>query len=208
MSGGIITTAVKHLMAAGVVGERLLEAIAEMEAVYSPPPPQKSKGAIRTQRWRENKASQNVTERHSETECDAKEIPPNPHKKTTPPSKPKGLGSRGSRLPDDFTIPDEWITWAMQRRRWSRADTGAEGEKFCRYWQAKTGAGATKRDWFKTWQNWVDASHRPDGSAAVDSGRFSSPEARQAYLASLEDRQRGPPRAIGEIVGKFQAGVG
>lgn len=48
--------------------------------------PQRSKGAIRTERWREKKASQNVTERHGETEgFPDKEGPHTPKKITLPP---------------------------------------------------------------------------------------------------------------------------
>lgn len=57
----IIATAVRHLMAAGVTGEALLSAIAEMEAQVRAEPKPRSSGAIRQERYRRNKASQ-VTE--------------------------------------------------------------------------------------------------------------------------------------------------
>jgi hypothetical protein len=68
--------------------------------------------------------------------------------------------SRGARLPDDFVVPDEWITWALGKRRWSRAEAVDEGECFVRYWTAKAGKDAVKRNWQSTWQNWVSNSRR------------------------------------------------
>jgi hypothetical protein len=51
----LIATAVKHLIAAGITGDALLTAIAEMEAQVRAEPKARSAGATRTQRWRENK---------------------------------------------------------------------------------------------------------------------------------------------------------
>lgn len=62
---------------------------------------------------------------------------------------------RGSRLPDDWTLPDDW-------REWVRVNCPAAGDaaidrealKFGNYWQSKAGQQAAKLDWRKTWQNW------------------------------------------------------
>ena len=64
----VIATAVKHLIAAGVTGDALVTAIADMESAANPA---RSKGAERTARWRERtkQASQSVTV----TECDGDE---------------------------------------------------------------------------------------------------------------------------------------
>jgi hypothetical protein len=70
---------------------------------------------------------------------------------------------RASRLPDDFQPPDEWIDWAVDKRRWTPVDARDEAELFTNYWQARPGQQACKLDWFKTWQNWVKTSRRPDG---------------------------------------------
>jgi hypothetical protein len=57
----VIATAVRHLMAAGVTGDALLSAIEELEADVRAEPKPRTPGAIRTERWRRNKASQSVT---------------------------------------------------------------------------------------------------------------------------------------------------
>ena len=67
----IIATAVRHLMAAGVTGEALLAAIAELEEQVRAEPKPRSAGAIRQERYRRNKASQ-------VTECDAGDAQPPP----------------------------------------------------------------------------------------------------------------------------------
>lgn len=83
----IIATALKHLIAAGVSGDDLVRAVAEMEAALPASQPARSKGALRTERWRDNqrhKASQNVT-------CDDGDKaapPPNDNISNPPPISP------------------------------------------------------------------------------------------------------------------------
>lgn len=104
---------------------------------------------------------------------------------------PRGQTDKATRLPDDFQVPDEWIDWAVSKRKWSRADAIEEAEGFCRYWQAKAGAAARKRDWLKTWQNWAVNSRRPTGSTAAHSNEKLTGEAlriAQLNAADLYDR--------------------
>lgn len=91
---------------------------------------------------------------------------------------------RGTRLPDDFTLPRDWIDWAVSKRKWSPDEAGEEGEAFTAYWQAKSGKDATKMDWFKTWQNWVRNSRRPNGTY-VSTDHRQTPE---GWLAYCEER--------------------
>jgi hypothetical protein len=123
-------------------------------------------------RVRKRSLPRNSTDSTERTEFQEKENPPHPLKKTTPPLSPYGDSPHGKpiRLPDDFTVPDDWLGWAMEKRGWSRVDAVEEAECFCRYWQAK-GRDAAKRSWKKTWQNWVVSSRR---QAGVASGSFLS----------------------------------
>lgn len=69
-----------------------------------------------------------------------------------PPEKPK----RGSRLPEDWTLPDDWLAWALaERPEFGEAGMRKVGECFGDHWRAATGKGATKVDWLATWRNWV-----------------------------------------------------
>lgn len=76
---------------------------------------------------------------------------------------------RGTRLPEGFVFPEEWLVWAENKKRWSRADAVEESELFCLHWQTKAGQDARKTNWFLTWQKWITGPFckRACGSAAV-----------------------------------------
>lgn len=62
---------------------------------------------------------------------------------------------RGSRLPDDWQLCDEWRTWTQVNCPTSTTERiDREALMFANYWQALPGAKACKTDWKKTWQNW------------------------------------------------------
>lgn len=65
-----------------------------------------------------------------------------------------GRAGRGTRLPDDFVMPDDWKGYAAGKG-YSRPVIEREAEKFTLHWQTKTGKDATKIDWRKAWQKWV-----------------------------------------------------
>lgn len=93
----VIATAVKHLIAAGVTGDALVTAVAEMEAATDT----RSSAAKRQARYRENqniKASQTVTNRDSDAE---KEKSPQ-----TPLKENKPISPKGDTPPFDFQ--SEW----------------------------------------------------------------------------------------------------
>lgn len=70
---------------------------------------------------------------------------------------------RGTRIPEDWVLPDEWKAWAISQG----ANAKLEGEKFYDYWIAKPGQGGVKLDWAATWRNWIRNS---TGRAAPKSG--------------------------------------
>lgn len=63
------------------------------------------------------------------------------------------MSEKGTRLPKDWRLPEEWRLWAMQKR--PDLDISESADEFRDYWISKSGAGATKLDWFATWRNWV-----------------------------------------------------
>ena len=78
---------------------------------------------------------------------------------------PKREGAkRGTRLPHDWELPDDWAMWAIEARGWLPSEAQEEGAAFGDYWHSRSGTGAAKVDWRKTWQNWVRNSRRPDGN--------------------------------------------
>jgi hypothetical protein len=73
---------------------------------------------------------------------------------TTSSSMPRKRGAtRGTRIPDDFTVTPEMVEWARQRV--PQVDGRLETEKFINHWHSKTGRDATKLDWAATWRNWM-----------------------------------------------------
>lgn len=62
---------------------------------------------------------------------------------------------RGSRLPADWKIPEDWKTEAKRiRPDWHDQHIERIADGFRDYWIAKTGQSATKADWLATWRNW------------------------------------------------------
>lgn len=73
-------------------------------------------------------------------------------------AKPKA--KRGTRLPENWSLPDEWLTWALSEG-WPESVVRLEAEKFRDFWVSKAGAGGVKLDWQATWRNWMRNSKSP-----------------------------------------------
>lgn len=75
---------------------------------------------------------------------------------------PSGVGERGSRLPADWKLPDDWRTWAVGE---GISDSAVDriADQFADYWRAQPGQKGRKADWFATWRNWVrrDRTEQP-----------------------------------------------
>lgn len=69
------------------------------------------------------------------------------------PGKPER--PRASRLPDDWTLPDDWRDWAVTEEKLPLEAVIREGHKFGDYWKAKAGKDAIKANWLATWRNWA-----------------------------------------------------
>ncbi len=87
---------------------------------------------------------------------------PTPESEQPPPAvRPK----RGSRLPEDWTLPDDWLAWALaERPEFGEAGLRKVGESFGDHWRSATGKNATKLDWFAAWRNWVRNQRPPFGA--------------------------------------------
>jgi hypothetical protein len=77
--------------------------------------------------------------------------------------------ARATRLPDDFSIPSDWLSWAIADRKWTRQDADDEAANFTDFWHSKPGKDGTKLDWQATWRNWCRNSKRMNGGAG---GRY------------------------------------
>lgn len=81
-------------------------------------------------------------------------LPPPPPPAKQKKRKSKVAPNRGARLPQDWTLPQDWGEWA-EKQGLSMAEILRERDKFRNYWKAKPGADGTKLDWEGTWQNWI-----------------------------------------------------
>jgi hypothetical protein len=77
--------------------------------------------------------------------------------------------ARGSRIPEDFQPDQEYATKLIPD-----LDASAEAQRFRDYWQAKSGATATKLDWPATWRNWI--------RNCADSGRYARQPQRRSGI--------------------------
>jgi len=64
----------------------------------------------------------------------------------------KNIG-RGSRLPQDWIVPEDYIKFCHEERPDLIAEDVAL--QFKDYWISVAGAKGVKTDWFATWRNWV-----------------------------------------------------
>jgi hypothetical protein len=81
-----------------------------------------------------------------------------------PPSlrpKPKPDSKRGSRLPQNWTLPDVWREWAEINFSPDRAVIAREADSFRDYWISQPGQRGVKLDWEATWRNWCRKAHVP-----------------------------------------------
>lgn len=68
--------------------------------------------------------------------------------------------TKGSRLPPDWALPDDWLADAgdiafKAKTPITEQEIRNEADKFRDYWHGKPGAAGRKLDWRGTWRNWV-----------------------------------------------------
>lgn len=126
----------------------------------------------------------------------------------SPPKDPKG-----SRLPSDWTLPDDWRHWAVTEVLPSGAGVTACGEwadrvalRFRDHWLAKAGKDGVKRDWEAAWRNWVrkdiEDGKAPAAGYAPAEPESSLPPEKRFRDATLDERElaRRVKRFCGKLV--------
>ena len=132
-----------------------------------------------------------------DTDKDKDKVPPQERK---PPSGAKERtlplqSNRGTRLPENWTLPDEWLQWAIDQNLAPLSNLKLEGDRFRDYWWAKAGKDATKRDWFATWRNWtrraveITKQHSPTASTVDEPSPRALAQWRQAKAKADEKQQ-------------------
>lgn len=112
---------------------------------------------------------------------------------TTTSSGARKRADRATRIPDDFTVTPDMVTWV--RGECPNVDGRAETEKFIDYWRAEGGAKARKVDWEGTWRNWM---RRERDRLPLRSPARASPgtNGTDANIAALLGRQTGTDATI------------
>lgn len=107
----------------------------------------------------------------------------------SPPPKenPKPKTKRGQRLPDDWSLTEEYREAARLIRPDLLPVIETIAGKFADHWHSKTGANATKLDWLATWRNWLRNEKQASGS---NSGYQTAQEKRAARNAEIFDYEK------------------
>lgn len=105
--------------------------------------------------------------------------------------------NRGSRLPVDFVLPEDWIGFCQQYRK----DLNPQSvfEEFKDYWTALPAGKGTKADWTATWRNWVRRQSAPKQSFAQ--------QAADVARTTVEATNKGPDPALLKIVADREKAV-
>ncbi len=90
--------------------------------------------------------------------------------------------TKGTRLSEDWELPETWKNWALAERPDLRPEKIAE--EFRDYWISKTGQGATKLNWQATWRNWIRRQRKTETQAA---NRAQSHAVRQPKRTTKQD---------------------
>jgi hypothetical protein len=135
----VIATALKHLIAAGVSGDDLVRAVAEMEDAMPAAMPSRSKAADRQARYRERQASQTVTERHETSQTVTTVTPP------LSPSPPPPDPPHPAPIPVEIYIPRAKGPTQTEIARGFLAFWAAYPKRVGKDAAAKSFAGAMKR---------------------------------------------------------------
>lgn len=100
---------------------------------------------------------------------------------------------RAKRLAADWTLPAEYLAWALSDRpEFNEALVAREAEKFADHWHAASGKSAAKLDWFATWRNWVRNARLPNNVRPIQQSRFTNlpPVNADEIRAKTEENKR------------------
>lgn len=168
---------------------------AELEALVA----RRSADRDRKRRERERAstaAKQQASDASRDTSADASDPVERRETDITPPHPPGASPprKRGTRIPADFQVTAEMVTWA--REHVPHVNGRAETAKFIDYWQAKAGRDACKLDWPATWRNWM----RRSAEQQPTHGRHASKE--QLFdraMQRAQERESGDADRNGQV---------
>ena len=119
-----------------------------------------------------SKERQETPKTNDETPCNAMERQETPReekrREEVIDTAPSAKSPRGTALPKDWTLPDDWKTWAEKER--PDVDPQTAADSFRDFWIAKPGKEGRKTDWQATWRNWVRNQRAPTFRKAAPAG--------------------------------------
>lgn len=119
-----------------------------------------------------SKERQETPKTNDETPCNAMERQETPReekrREEVIDTAPSPKSPRGTALPADWTLPDDWKAWAVKER--PDVDPITAADSFRDFWIAKPGKEGRKADWQATWRNWVRNQRAQSYRPAVPAG--------------------------------------
>lgn len=85
------------------------------------------------------------------------------HNLLSAPSPKISNADKGQRLPDDFSMPSDWLLFAQLERGWTLDVAKTEAASFIDFWHSTPGQRGVKLNWQATWRNWVRNSRKANG---------------------------------------------
>jgi hypothetical protein len=153
-----LSTALKRLISGGLIDA--------LETGYSPRnwgerQYKSDTSTDRVKRFRQRSATVAETPSEAETEAETEET-------TSVVLKPR---KRGTRLNENWLPSPLTGKVAAMVTRWPAGELAKEWAKFQNYWLSKSGQGATKQDWQRTWVNWLITAdeRKPQNGQSTDS---------------------------------------
>lgn len=118
--------------------------------------------------------------------------------------------TRGSRLPSDWTLPEDWREWATTELLSHGAGLPAAmdwvaraADRFRDHWLGKSGKDGVKADWEATWRNWVRRDI--DDGKAPKAGKGANEQADEANSRRSAERVAA---VVARLAGKPEPGLG
>jgi len=147
-------------------------------------PQYRDDGGRRSNRYRLNMndiGGGGTSSEHSPSGVRAQEPMSPEHSRTVISNRHKNLErARGTRLEEDWVLPEAWKGWAKSERPDLHIDTVAAC--FKDHWISVSGVRGIKRQWFATWRNWIRRE------AIVGERKFSNGRPPWANLPRDDDK--------------------
>ena len=108
---------------------------------------------------------------------------------------------RGTRLPKDFELPNDWVGFCEQYRPDLNAKKVFDG--FCDYWIAQPGQKGVKVDWTATWRNWVRNQKQSFAKQDIVYQTTPTPANHDAALRKIEEDRKKAAKPSAEVQAKI-----